>query len=287
MKPIAYTYYLYHKPTGQKYYGVRYSKKCHPSDLWITYFSSSQTVSDLIKEYGIDSFKFEVRKTFDSVDKARKWEQRVLWRLKVVRKRDWINKSYGTGWTDHVTVGMLGKKHSEETKAKMKISQTGENNGFYGKTHSKITKEKISKAHKGVSRPWTLDRIVSDETRRKISKSNEGKIMSDSAKKKISDTLMCHSVSNETKQKQSDIRKKNKWWTNGVVSTQAELSPGENWKRGRGSFNRSWYTNGISSVCVIESEVPNGYFKGRTISNETRNKISVTLKNKNKIKDFV
>ena len=35
---IPFTYYLYHKPTGKKYYGVRFKKGCHPDDLWNKYF---------------------------------------------------------------------------------------------------------------------------------------------------------------------------------------------------------------------------------------------------------
>ena len=220
MKTIAYTYYLYHEPTGQKYYGVRYSKKCHPSDLWFTYFSSSQTVADLIEEYGIDSFKFEVRKTFNSIDKARKWEQKVLWRLKVVRRRDWINKSYGTGWTDHATMGMLGKKHSEETKAKMKISQTKEKNGFYGKTHTAESRNKISNASS--SRTHTI------ETKKKISlnrnpNSNSSflnKTHSIESRNKIKSSLLGVKHSEERKKNISEAHKGYKHYTDGVVNKQ-------------------------------------------------------------------
>lgn len=40
---------------------------------------------------------------------------------------------------------MLGKKHDFQTIEKMKVSNSGENNGFYGKRHSKETIEKILK----------------------------------------------------------------------------------------------------------------------------------------------
>jgi len=45
--------------------------------------------------------------------------------------------------------GMLGKKHTEETKIKMSESRTGKSNAFYGKKHTEETKQKISKALKG------------------------------------------------------------------------------------------------------------------------------------------
>ena len=153
-----YTYYLYHRPTGKKYYGSRYAEGCHPSDLWNKYFSSCKKVHMLIEEYGIDSFDVEVRKTFEDKNSARLWEQRVLWRLKVKRRLDWLNSSYGKGIEKNDTYGMLGKKHSEETKAKMRKSQSGKNNPMYGKTHSKEIRHKISEA--GKQQIWTEERKI-------------------------------------------------------------------------------------------------------------------------------
>jgi hypothetical protein len=57
---LAYTYLLTHVPTGKRYYGVRYSKKADPLELWVTYFSSSRYVKALPRE----EFTAEVRKTF-------------------------------------------------------------------------------------------------------------------------------------------------------------------------------------------------------------------------------
>ena len=59
---MAYTYYLKNKITGEKYYGVRYANGCNPTELWVTYFSSSKRVAQRIREHGRDSFVFEVRR---------------------------------------------------------------------------------------------------------------------------------------------------------------------------------------------------------------------------------
>ena len=40
---IPYTYRITHLPSGKHYYGARYAKDCHPSDLWVIYFTSSKT----------------------------------------------------------------------------------------------------------------------------------------------------------------------------------------------------------------------------------------------------
>ena len=57
----------------------------------------------------------------------------------------------------------LGKLHSKETKKKMSISKIGEKNSMYGKhfVHSKETRAKLSESHKG--------KIHTDETRQKMS----------------------------------------------------------------------------------------------------------------------
>ena len=92
---IPYSYFLYHKPTGLKYYGIKYGKHCHPDQLWVKYFSSSKIVQQLIKEYGKDSFDCTVRKIFTSSSKALLWEHKVLRRLDAANKEDWINRHNG------------------------------------------------------------------------------------------------------------------------------------------------------------------------------------------------
>jgi hypothetical protein len=108
-----FTYYLYHIPTGKKYYGARWKPGCHPSDLWNTYFTSSKHVHKLIEEYGKESFEYKIRKTFVNKSECISWEQKVLKRLKVKTNNNWLNIAIGNP-------SMLGKRHSEETKAKMR-----------------------------------------------------------------------------------------------------------------------------------------------------------------------
>jgi hypothetical protein len=90
---MAYTYYLRNKITGEKYYGVRYAKNCDPVELWETYFSSSKLVAERIKEYGVSSFDFEIRRVFLTPKQARDWEERVLRRLDVLHRVDWLNQN--------------------------------------------------------------------------------------------------------------------------------------------------------------------------------------------------
>lgn len=99
---MSYTYILTFKPTGQKYYGVRYSAKSDPRDLWVTYFSSSKIVHDLIELHGKDSFLAEIDKVFDSPPDAIRHEQKTL--LEITDKSNWLNMSFGSGGYDHAKI---------------------------------------------------------------------------------------------------------------------------------------------------------------------------------------
>lgn len=158
---IPFTYCLTHKPTKRRYYGVRFKKGCKPSDLWNKYFSSSKTVKILIEKYGINSFEYEVRKTFTNKKDAIEWEHTVLRRLKVTNKGEWINANVGKASPAN------GRRYSEQTRLKMSRSQTGEKNGFFGKTHTTEARERISKGNTG--------KTHSVEVRQHLSKLKKGK----------------------------------------------------------------------------------------------------------------
>jgi hypothetical protein len=87
------------------YYGVRYGKGCHPTDLFVTYFTSSDYVTDYIKEHGMPDI-VEVRKIFTGKDRRRKatlHESKVLKRMNVLFREDYLNKNDGSlqmNWDD-------------------------------------------------------------------------------------------------------------------------------------------------------------------------------------------
>ena len=65
-----------------------------------------------------------------------------------------------------------GIKASEQTKEKMRIAHSGENNHFYGKSHTKEAKRKNAEAHKG-KKPM-LGKTHSLETKEKIKQQRLG-----------------------------------------------------------------------------------------------------------------
>ncbi len=92
---MFYTYLIRCIPTNEFYYGVRYSKKSNPNELWKTYFTSSEVVKDRIKMFGKNEFEYVVRKEFKSPKAARMWENKVLRRMRVKERPEFLNKSYG------------------------------------------------------------------------------------------------------------------------------------------------------------------------------------------------
>ena len=204
-----YTYYLYHIPTGKKYYGVRLKPKAEPEhDLWGVYFSSSDLVEGLIKEHGKDSFRVEVRKIFNTVQEARRWEDRVLHRLKAPERMDWLNQAYACGpfysdWTGRkhteeskrqmgitkkkkkIPSPMKGKKHTEESKEKNRISHLGRrsSDASYELGAAKRRNIPLKEMHKQNIGIGLLGHDVPDDTRNRISKSLSGKKHSEERRK--------------------------------------------------------------------------------------------------------
>ena len=95
--------------------------------------------------------------------------------------------------------GMFGKKHTEESLAKMSISQTGrmvgENHPFYGKKHSDETRAKISQGVAGKvqgEKNGFFGKKHSDETKAKISKAGIGRMASAETRAKLSASCLAN-----------------------------------------------------------------------------------------------
>lgn len=196
-----FTYLITFLPTGQKYYGVRTKRGCHPGELWQSYYTSSKIVRQLIDEHGKDAFEVEIRKTFVTKAEALLWEHRVLRRLDAARNPLYLNKNNG----DRKFFGggvRVGFRHTEETKKKMAENSKGYRNGKFGKPLSEETKRKLSEARKG--KPMTLT-SEARETRTHYGEKN------------------------------GMFGKKLHWYNNGEIQKQFEthIKPPEGWVRGR------------------------------------------------------
>lgn len=120
---MTYTYLIGWSKHKKYYYGVRFSKKSDPKELWVTYFTSSKHVKQFQKQHG-DPDIIQIRKVFDDAEKARLWENKILIKMNVVNDEKWLNKtdnkSIDPDCAIKGTKKHIGMKRSEETKQKMR-----------------------------------------------------------------------------------------------------------------------------------------------------------------------
>ena len=158
---IPFTYLIYCKPTGQYYYGSRYGKHCHPSQLWTTYYTSSKVVKQLILEHGEDAFDVKITRIFEQKEHAREWEHRFLCKVKASTNSKWLNQHNGDG--EFLNKG--GRKLSEEHRKKLSeafkgVPKPGTAIAMKGNTHNKGKKfSQESKAKSSASKIGNTNRL--------------------------------------------------------------------------------------------------------------------------------
>ena len=143
-------------------------------------------------KYGEDNFIFEI------IDICGIDELDALERL-YINKYECKHNEWGYNLEDG---GHENKQLSEETKRKISKNHadfSGENNPNYGKKHSDETKAKIKNSLTG--------KKLSDETKAKISKRHKGKKLSEEHKEKISNSHKGKKHSEETRKKLSEYKK--------------------------------------------------------------------------------
>ena len=152
---VPYTYLIGWTSKDLWYYGVRYANNCNPNELFVSYFTSSVYVKEIINTLGVPDV-IEVRKIFNNKTKARQWEHKVLTRLDVINKSKWLNKTNNISFSPEICrdsklgsknpmfnkKGKLhpwfGKQHTNETKKKISLSHIGTKNAMYNKKHKRV-----------------------------------------------------------------------------------------------------------------------------------------------------
>ena len=234
MNNTPFTYYLYWLELDLHYYGVRYAINCNPTELWTTYFTSSTYVNRLRKNYG-DPDIIQVRKIFNDIEQAKRWESKVLQRVKALDKMNWLNcanqfirvrknfdgflaPNFGYVFTpiEKVNKSIQYKKHKWWTNGTNQCFCEAPPDDSYSKgrlpfnnTGAQIGAN-ISKLKK-----WYTNGVDSVFTM----PGNEptGYVLGRKIKNRI----------------KSNPLKGSKWWTNGTESKLSFISPGSEWKLGR------------------------------------------------------
>jgi hypothetical protein len=121
----SYTYLIGWTQHNKWYYGVRFGNKCKPEDdLWIKYFTSSNTVKSFYKQVGHPDV-VQIRKKFNNYIDAIAWEEKVLRKLNVLIENKWMNRNIAGA-----ILPLLGKDHprfgtitSFDVRAKISLSK--------------------------------------------------------------------------------------------------------------------------------------------------------------------
>jgi hypothetical protein len=187
----CYVYKITLKSSGQYYYGSRTANVRHnrlpERDLWISYFTSSNTIKRLIETLGKDSFSSEIVYTNTDSDDVYWYEQQLI--SEHITNPLCLNKKFQdklsgdtmfatTGkpsWNKGVPSKLKGVSRSPEVRAKISANRRGKGTGKPpNRKPLKLTDEQkleISRRMKGKyvgdNNPF-FGKTHSDETRQRI-----------------------------------------------------------------------------------------------------------------------
>ena len=181
-----YTYLIGWSVLDVWYYGVRYGKRCHPSDLWTKYFTSSSYVKRFRELHGEPDI-IEIRKIFNDAKSACLWEDKVMHRMNIVGSSRWLNRNNSSYL--YVNDSLI-KKAAETRRKRVYKKQVAWNKGLSKETDSRMlaiskkTKGRIcSESHKINMRKSKSDTskmgryVRSEETRTKIREANSNLVI--------------------------------------------------------------------------------------------------------------
>lgn len=95
------------------YYGRRTAKGCHPNEFWVDYFTSSKHVADTVFLHG-EPDVFQIRNIFYDFADCIAWENRVLTRLDVEKRSDFVNRRNGD--SEYNLTNQICVTHKESNK---------------------------------------------------------------------------------------------------------------------------------------------------------------------------
>ena len=131
-----YTYFIRWNDLNLNYYGRRTAKGCHPNEFFITYFTSSNYVSDIITEYGMPDV-IKIHKIFSDIQSCCIQEEKFLTRVNAAKSFNWINRTNGdTNWNN---IG--GYILTEKTKSNMRKPKSNSHKQNMKKPKSESRKE--------------------------------------------------------------------------------------------------------------------------------------------------
>lgn len=176
------TYCVYvhiNKLNGKKYVGQTICGD-KPNKRWYNGngYKSSPIFSKAITKYGWDNFEHEVVANNLTAEEADNFEKLLIEKLGTTNTDKGYNIELGgvsNKTMSVVTKNKIRESHLGEKNPMYGVRLTGEKNGMYGKKLSTEQKQKLSQAAKKAN----TGRIVSDETRKKMSDAKINKYIGD------------------------------------------------------------------------------------------------------------
>ncbi len=150
-----------HKESGKIYIGsafdLSYRISKYLSKGYLLNKKGSSYIYNALLDHGYSAFSLAILEYIDTLNLSKEEAKNLI----LKREQFYLDNMLPEFNILKVAGSLLGYIHSDETKAKLSETFSGENNPFYGKTHSEQTLIKISEVHKGKS--------LSDDTKAKMS----------------------------------------------------------------------------------------------------------------------
>ncbi len=145
--------YVLTSPSGKQYVGQTTKTLEHrlSTHKGATKAGANYPINNSIRKYGLENFDVEILANAENQDKLDALE--CYWIRELKTCKIGMNLSPGgKGWSPEKRAWMSGlmkgREFSEETRKKFSKAQSGKNNPMYGKKHTDEVREKISESHR-------------------------------------------------------------------------------------------------------------------------------------------
>lgn len=289
-----YCYLIGWSTLSKFYYGVRYANGCNPKELMTTYKTSSKVVHEFIENFGEPDI-IEIRKIFTSKRKAIQYEHKVLRRMKVIYRNDFLNQTDNksillsketrkkltekmkmkySSMPEEERKEKFSRKWTDEEKLKKSISLKGlgwwtngvdsiksldcPNEGWFKGRSIHFTEDGLKRLSEKGKRKYP-NRTQTEESNRKRSEKLKGRKATKETREKLSESLKGRKISLKHAEKIKNTL------SDGRLKGENNPAYGSKHMKGRKHFN-----NGV--ISIMSYECPPGFYPGRLKSDVTQQK---------------
>lgn len=212
-----YTYFIRWNDLDLNYYGRRTAKKCQPEEFFITYFTSSKLVADIIAEYGMPDV-IAIHRIFSDIESCKLQEEKYLKRVDAKHSLCWLNQTNASmNW---------------DSTNKVAVRDNNGNNYLIDKNDSRYLSGELIPVGKN-KKTWNAG--LTKESDQRIAIAAEKHSL-------VTKGIKRGPYSNERKNNISiALKGKYKWYTNGELEIHIHIDelPPENYINGRLPRNRN------------------------------------------------